>query len=245
LDGVIVILGVLLGLIFAVKGIASFAERKPSQRSPSQLRGNVQLTPPQLPSTPQPPPPAFAFHRLDESMADIFRDAAREAVVRRVPSPPSCRQAGNEPLNVKDILENWRKSLLGLIRLAESNLQLAKSQAGVMNYKGAVEAAATSVENVSRALLHCYGEKPDLNSGQEEPLRLLARRLQGEERAQFEKAIDEAVQLHRNKIVEAYLSEKSIEAPLLNEVRTQRILETAGKIFAQFKRIWTNTSEQR
>jgi DNA-directed RNA polymerase subunit M/transcription elongation factor TFIIS len=229
-----------VGLVFfAVKEIASFEERRPAQRYPSQPRGNLQHTPPQFPSIPQhPPPPSFTFRRLNDSVTDILRDAAREADMRRgVSSPPSYRQPGNEPLNGKNILENWRKSVLGLIRLAESNLQLAKSQAAVMNYKGAVEAAATSIENVSRALLHCYGEKPDLNSGQEEPLRLLARRLQGEERAQFEKAIDEAVQLYRNKIVEAYLSEKSIQAGLLNEARTQQIVEIAMKIVAQFRRI--------
>jgi len=175
---------------------------------------------------------------MNDSVADMPTDAAREADMRRgVSGPPSYWQAENESLNGKNILENWRKSVLGLIRLAESNLQLAKSQAAVMNYKGAVEAGATSIENVSRALLHCYGEKPDLNSGQEEPLRLLARRLQGEERAQFEMAIDEALQLYMNKIVEAYLSEKSIQSTLLNEARTQQIVETAMKIVAQFRRI--------
>jgi DNA-directed RNA polymerase subunit M/transcription elongation factor TFIIS len=170
-------------------------------------------------------------------------------VPRNIYPPPSCPprptpggyhlslQLADERVTSKALVEAWRKSVLGLIRLAVTNLQLARSQAEVMNSKGAVEAAATSIENVSRALLHCYGEKPDLNSGQEEPLRLLARRLQGEERAQFEKAIDEVGQLYWNKTVEAYISEKSIQTPLLNEARTQQILETATKIVAQFRRI--------
>jgi uncharacterized protein (UPF0332 family) len=145
--------------------------------------------------------------------------------------------AGNEPLNGKNMLENWRKSVIGLIRLAESNLKLAKSEFVAMNYKGAVDAAATSIENISRALLHCYGEKPDLNSCQEEPLRLLARRFEGNERVQFEKAIDEAVRIYRNKVVDTYLSEKNIQVQILNKVGTERIVKAAVKIVAQFRRI--------
>lgn len=239
MDGLIVILGILLGLILAAREIFSHAERNPTQRSPPRSGSNVQPTRPQFQRTPTYTPRTLpTFRPLSDSVAGILGEAAREADIRRgIVRPPPYQSGASEAVNGKNLLENWRKSIIGLIKLAESNLQTAKLQAAMMNHKAVAEAAATGVENVSRALLHCYGEKPDLSSGQEEPLRLLARRLQGEERAQFEKAIDEAVQLCRNKIVQAYLSKRNIQAPLLNEAKTQQILETATKIVSQFRQI--------
>jgi DNA-directed RNA polymerase subunit M/transcription elongation factor TFIIS len=155
------------------------------------------------------------------------------------PSPylPLYPQARNEPLNNNKILENWRKSILGLIKLAENNLQRAEFYITTMNYKEAVDAAATSIENISRALLHCYGEKPDPNSCQEEPLRIVARRLQVEERARFEKAVDEAVQIYRNKIFGTCLLENGVQISFLNEARTRQTVEIATKIVVQFRQI--------
>jgi HEPN domain-containing protein len=239
MDAIILIIGILVGLTLVARKICLREEQKAPQRPMIRPSPSFQHTPPQLPTTttytPNPP-----FRRLDESVADILRAAAREAdTVQRTPRPvlPRQGQAGNDAVDVKKILENFRRSVTGLIRLAESNLQAARTQAAMMNYKGAAELAATSVENVSRALLHCYGEKPDQSAGQEEPLRLLARRLQGDEKARFEKAIGEAAQLYRNKLVQAYLSEKGIRAPLLSEDRTQQMLETASRIVAQFRQI--------
>jgi hypothetical protein len=239
LDLPIILLGILIGLILAAKEIAKNERRKATQRPDTQTGDSVQQTPTQLPSTTEYTlPTSFTPRTLNDSVSDILRDAAREADVRRgIPRSPPRSQVANETFNGKRFIENWRQSVVGLIKLAESNLQIAKSQAAILNHKASAEAAATSVENVSRALLHCFGEKPDLNSGQEEPLRLLARRLQGEERARFERAIDEAVQLCRNKIVQSYLSEKNIQAPLLNTAKTQQILETAMRIVNQFKQI--------
>jgi DNA-directed RNA polymerase subunit M/transcription elongation factor TFIIS len=187
-----------------------------------------------------PTPPPVTPSELDDSVSDILRNAAREAralqgAPRRVPSWQ--RQAGDEVVNGKNLIEQWRRSVMGLVQLAERNLQAARSQAAMKNHKAAAELAATSVENISRALLHCYGEKPDQNPGQEEPLKLLAVRLQGEEKNQFERAIREAVQLYRNKMLQTYLSEKDIQAPLLCQERTQQNLETATRIVSQFRHI--------
>lgn len=239
MDGPIIILGILLGLIFAAKEVARYEEWKAAHRSPPQPIGNPQDSPPQLPTAPPyPQPMSITFRRLNDSVPDILRDAAREAEIRRgISRSLPYLHPGSETVNGKNLVENWEKSVLGLIKLADSNLQRAKSQIAMMNYKGAAEAAATSVENVSRALLHCYGEKPDLNSGQEEPLRLVARRLQGEERAQFEKAIGEVVQLCRNKMVEAYFSENGVQGPFLSEAGTKQVLETAMKIVTHFKQL--------
>jgi HEPN domain-containing protein len=239
MDAIILIIGILVGLTLAARKVCLREEEKRRQRPIPRSSLGFQHTPPQLPPTttytPNPP-----FGRLDESVAEILRAAAREAdPLRRAPRPitPRQGQAGNDAVDVKRFLEGFRRSVVGLIRLAESNLQTARTQAGMMNYNAAAELATTSVENVSRALLHCYGEKPDQSAGQEEPLRLVARRLQGEEKARLEKAIGEAAQLYRSKSVQAYLSEKRILAPLLSEDRTQQMLETASRIVAQFRQI--------
>jgi len=239
LDLPILMLGIMLGLILAAKKISSREERNAAQRSRVQSSGSFQPASSGFPSTLMyTPRTSPTFSRLSESVEGILRDAAREADIRQGNTRPHPhRQAEDEPVNSWSLIENWRKSIVGLIKLAESNLHTAKFQASVINHKAVAEAAATSVENISRALLHCYGEKPDLNSGQEEPLRLLARRFQGQEKVRFEKAIDEVVQLCRNRIVQACLAKRNIQAPLLTEARTKQIVETAVRIFTQFRQI--------
>jgi hypothetical protein len=239
MDAIVLIIGILVGLTLVARKICLHEEQKAPQRPMTQPSGNFRRTPSQLPTTTT-YPSTSPFRMLDESVAGILRAAAREAdMLQGAPRPIPTRQGqpGNGAVDVKKILENWRRSIVGLVRLAESNLQAARTQAAMKNHKAAAELATTSVENVSRALLHCYGEKPDQSAGQEEPLRLLARRLQGEEKARFERAIGEVEQLYRNKIIQAYLSEKGIRAPLLSGDRTQQILETATRIVSQFRQI--------
>lgn len=239
MDAIVLIIGILVGLTLVARKICLHEEQKAPQRPMTQPRGIFRRTPSQLP-TATTYPSTSPFRGLDDSVAGILRAAAREADILQGaprPIPPRHCQAGNDAVDVKKFLENWRRSIVGLVRLAESNLLAARTQAAMMNHKATAELSVTSVENVSRALLHCYGEKPDQSAGQEEPLRLLTRRFQGEEKARFEKMIGEAAQLYRNKIIQAYLSEKGIRAPLLSGDRTQQILETATRIVAQFRQI--------
>ena len=239
LDWLITILGALVGLAFTIKVAGQPKAGRMTRRTETWPASNNQSAPPLPAPTPMPMPDSFGF---DDSVPGILRDAANEALLRRGrPRQVPLRQGRAENLitmvNGKNLIDNWRKAVTGLVRLAESNLQAAESQATMNNYKAAAELAARSIENASRALLHCYGEKPDQDSGQEEPLKLLARRLQGDEKAQFEKAIGEAVQLYRDKIVQADLSEKCNQTPLLRKEKTQQMLETATRIVAQFRRI--------
>jgi len=142
-----------------------------------------------------------------------------------------------EDLEVKALLETWRKSVVGLVKLAERNLVLAKQHFGLKRFTRAVDLAATSVENIARALIHCCGEKPDIDSGQEETLRVLIRRFQGEEKSELERAIANVATIHRNKIVLQRLTAQDIEAQLFNEAHTKEIVESASAIVSLFKRI--------
>jgi uncharacterized protein (UPF0332 family) len=83
----------------------------------------------------------------------------------------------------------WRRSIIGLIKLADQNLRLAKQHLTMGEPKIAIQTAATSVENIARALIHGYGGKPDDDLGQEEVLELLSRRFEGKEKEEFEKSI--------------------------------------------------------
>lgn len=242
MDTLIMMLGMLVGLIIAYIFIA-YAQRSSPQ--PAKTPYNT----PQSPSTLQRPPSTETVYRPNDSVSEILRETTEairrithEATIRRQISqppsyPPLYPQTRNTPLNSSQILETWRKSVLGLIKLAESNLQTAKFYIKTMNYYGAVDAAAASVENISRALLHCYGEKPNPNSDQEEPLKMVAGRLQGEERARFEKAINEAMQVHRNKIFGKCILENGIQISPLDEAKTRQTVEGAKEIVIQFRRI--------
>ncbi len=129
--------------------------------------------------------------------------------------------------------------------MAEKNLASAEKIhfAVRRDYRTAIQLALTSVENISRALLHCYGEKPDPGSGQEEALKLLSRRFQGEEKIEFEKAIDTMSHIANNKLSlpysAKYKSALNLQTRLLDETETKKILKSASNVVSLFKRIIT------
>jgi hypothetical protein len=240
LDLLIILLGVLVGLIFTVKEAGKPEAGRALKRIEVQTGSTHHAMPLPFPSMQIRPPTRVTTRSQDDSVPAILREAADEArALRSAPRPlASWRgEAWNDVVDGNHLLENWRTSIIGLVQLSERNLQAARSQAAMNNRKAAAELAVTSVENISRALLHCYGEKPEQNPGQEEPLRLLSRRLQGEEKAQFEKAVGETAQLCRERTVQAEIPEKGVEAPSLCEERTQHVLGIATRIVAQFKHI--------
>jgi hypothetical protein len=128
---------------------------------------------------------------------------------------------------------------MGLIKMAQKNLESARQCASVANNEDAMEAAIRSTENISRALMHCFGEKPELGSGQEEPLRLLARRFIGTEHSDFLKIIEEISQLSRSRTLNRQLARLNIDGTL-NYVKaklTEQMVESASLIFTKFCRI--------
>jgi len=83
-------------------------------------------------------------------------------------------------------IQNWRRSIAGLIRLADQNMRYARTNYSVAKLYEANQYAATAVENMSRALIHCFGEKPDETQDQTDPLRLISSRLDENERKELE-----------------------------------------------------------
>ncbi len=104
--------------------------------------------------------------------------------------------------------------------------------------------ASTGVENIVRALIHCCGGKPDLEPGQEEPLRMLSHRFGGAERIEFEKAVRDVACISHNRMVQKFLSKYNMQTQLLEEARTSQLLERALEVVELFKRIITERYEQ-
>lgn len=153
------------------------------------------------------------------------------------PQPIPSSQVFDDAVSSRTLVGTWRRSVVGLVRLAQRNVTYAKQRLDVGDCKTAVDAAVTSVENVSRALLHCYGEKPLLSSGQEEALKLVCLRFRGNEKVEFERAFEEVVRLYRNKVVQGYLLTHNLGTFLFNKTRASVIVDSASRIVALFARI--------
>ena len=93
------------------------------------------------------------------------------------------------------------------------------------------------IENIARALIHCYGGKPDPSSGQEEALKLLSRRLKGVEKIEFENAPHNVARINQNRIVLKSILRHNVQNQLFDETRTRQIVESASKIVRPFTRI--------
>ncbi len=137
----------------------------------------------------------------------------------------------------QNLVETWCRSVVGLLRLADKNLQSAQGHLKLRNYRNCIMAASTSVENVARALIHCFGGKPDPDSGQQEPLRLSVSRLQNEEKARFEEAVNLVEYIDRNRRTLEHPSTNEIRSHLFDESKAKEILRSASEIISLFKRI--------
>jgi len=137
------------------------------------------------------------------------------------------------------LVEEWRKSIVGLVRLADKNLEFAKENIKMGDYKAACRCVFTSVENIAPALIHCCGGKPDSGSGQEEALRMLSRRFKENEKSEFEKTLNVIACLNCKRRVLTDNLTQNPQASMFDREKTKRTLESASKTVSQFKRIIT------
>jgi len=253
--GIILLVGIILGFMMAI-----LRERSSKQkRSPPQALGAGQIRD-NVPDDRH----NYPDDRWRMSVAGninvatgftTFRDSRRYDLTERLLEHGSGRtvrrevvSGGTQGLSVaprlgsgqvitKTLLENWKRSIVGLIKSADKNLGVAKLNLEVGNYSVSVQAAVTSVENISCALIHCYSGKPDYGSGQEEALRMLARRFKGDEKSEFEKAIDSVAYIYDNRMISKYLLMHNPQEQLFAQVNARQILESASEVVSLFKRI--------
>ena len=212
---------VLLIIISLCLGIASAIYRNSGRREEQKTSGQ---------------PVRYALGRHRELVRRQQRIRRMQELQRRQHS--TMQKAAN--VNGKTLVETWRKSVVGLIRLAEENLAVARHHLETKDCEASVKATSTGVENIARALIHCYGGKPDPNQGQEEALRILSQRFKGEQRAQFERAVDSLARISHNTIALRYISKHNVQIQLLDETKAKQILESALGIVHLFKQILTD-----
>jgi hypothetical protein len=161
------------------------------------------------------------------------QDLTRPGYPATTPSFFTRHSPRNDEAKQKTLINNWRKSIAGLVRLADQNLRLAKQHMMAQKTDEAIQTAATSVENITHAVIHCYGGKPDTDQGQEEALRLLRVRLDGDESEEFEKAI-------RDVALVDMAARVNKQTPQSSERDAEQLLDTASRITMLFKRHLTD-----
>lgn len=167
------------------------------------------------------------------------RGERNQRIPDQIQTAPSGMQQTKER-TANTLAEHWRKSIVGLVKLAEKNLESAKERMKTGDFKAAVQNASTSVENIARALIHCYGGKPDTTPCQEEALRMLSRRFSGDEKTVFEKAVNEIARIGYSETGLQSLSTQKLRFRFLCETKAKQTLESASKIVNLFKRIITD-----
>jgi len=176
------------------------------------------------------------FHQELERSRQRIRRLQELSKVRRIVRLRRTRDKSGSTL-----VKRWRKGIAGLIKLADNNLAIAKYHLEMRRFEQAVEAASTSVENIARALIHCYGGKPDPDSGQEEPLRMLSQRFLEDEKVEFDKAVNTVAHIANTKMSLPYqanhISSRKVQIQSLDEATTRKTLDSASTVVHLFKRI--------
>jgi len=199
---------ILLGAVIALGWICMKSELGRKTQSTSARTGaTTMVSNPIFPGIPYPAHYSTVQPPVQPPVQPTFRPTFQPTLPPTLPRVFPTRQplrvrVANEVVSTKALVETWKESIVGLIRLAQINLARAEQCMDRGDYRAAVESALTSTENVSRALLHCYGEKPYTGSGQGEALGLLVRRFTGKESAEFEKAVEEISRLNESRVVQ-------------------------------------------
>lgn len=229
MEWAVICLGLVLGIILV---------RQKRNVSPKQQKPTHQAPPPDIrPATSQPAQndngslprgtdftiPSNWFPNPANSFSWVSLPPPRPSFLARIHT-----RAPNE--RERALVEDWKKSIIGLIKLAEQNLRIAKQYLMLASYKMSVEHATTSIENIARALIHCYGGKPDSDTGQEEALSLLHGRIEKEEMKEFEDAIHQVARVHTFTLAGKQDQE-------ISEEQAKQTYESALAVANLFKRI--------
>lgn len=228
---------ILLVILLLCIGAAALKGDSTNRRAPTLEREYTTrgLVLPTLPPPDQTPTPSGYRYTVPEinlpypptgqpsTSVEPFRRTSPEQPFRQ-------RRIRERDRETATMIENWKKSIAGLVKLSDKNLTNAKSSFEIKAYRVAVEFARTSLENISRALIHCHGGKPYDERGQEEALRMLLSRFDGQRKTEFEKAIESLDDLGAQ--INSYLTAQS-----LDEATGERILDSAKELTVLFKRM--------
>ena len=175
----------------------------------------------------------------EHSFGYLSERARAEALLRRL---RQSTQARNRVRRIKrnSMVETWHRSIVGLVRSADKNLEQAQQHLKSKNYKDSIRAVSAGMENIARALIHCFGGKPNVDTGQQEPLRMLVSRLNEEEKSEFKQAIDVVVYIDNNRRAVSLHSTNKLQNQPIDEQKNKEILKSALKVNQLFKKIIMN-----
>jgi uncharacterized protein (UPF0332 family) len=123
-----------------------------------------------------------------------------------------------------------------LVKLAEENLRSAELRLKHDDHAESVRTAAIAVENVARALLHCYGEKPNPYSGQGEALRILATRFSELRRPEFGEIVDEVIRINVNREVLRNLPKNEVRKDIFDRTHASQTIGAAKIVISAIKK---------
>lgn len=236
MDEMLFIVCLFLTILVILKELSHPRRVLPSVKSdPPRITSNTSTNDPMGSQQADPPNPLTFY---DPTVLQSMRDRYRESHLRSIvwESRLSGLEHGARE-NPAVYVENWRNSIVGLIALARRNLLSATAFYIQGDYKGSILSSSTGVENISRALIHCYGGKPDPCTGQGEALRLLSRRFDGDERVMFEKTVENvecvSMAVARLKVV----STSVVTGQPFEQEGAKQILEMANNTTYVFRKI--------
>jgi HEPN domain-containing protein len=182
-------------------------------------------------------PPEYYLWRLHTGIPQRHPRSIAAELRRRALLNGHLQRALGAQTNVKALHQAWRRSIAGLLSLAETHLGSAKRKVRLRFYEEAIDDAATSVENIARAVLYCYGDKPNLSSGQGEPLQILAARLNGPEKITLEKIIENVAVINHNRIALKRLETRELKAKLFDSPSARELIERASSVVNALQQI--------
>lgn len=169
---------------------------------------------------------------------DSVRQRRLEELSRRHPYirnlPSLIRRSDRD---AKSLYINWRRAIVGLLILADRNLKSGREKLTLEHYEDAIIDTAISVENAARALIYCYGGKPNTCSGQEEPLRMLATRFPESEREDFERAVETVARIAQNRTVLKNLPPGETKQELFSKRHAKELYRSALEVTSLFNGI--------
>ncbi len=219
----ILLLGIFFGLSAAVYLSLNSKEK---QRPSGSERRRPPILIPNPPSIPIVPPQHNFDHPRIYPPRDVFRP--------RQPVWTSAFRRNNNRRRIF-LVDNWQRSIMGLVELSKRNLEFAKKEFLINNCAGTIRLASASVENISRALIHCYGGKPDVHSGQIEALRLLLQRFTLEEKIQIEEIIGNMDLVYRYKKALKKATKNNFTICSVKKEYAKQVLELSTNIVKYFR----------
>ena len=247
LSSVMIIWGIFGAIILLLMNIEEERRRRPiphqTLRQPIDILSRVPENDPSRSRSANPPP----FHTFPRSTPRSYdwRIAFDNRGRRRFRSLLDRHFLQSKENEIKHLYRNWGRTIARLVKLSEENLRHAELRLKYGEYAESVRNAAIGVENATRALLHCYGEKPNPYSGQGEALRILAARFDELRRPEFSNVIEQVTRVSMNREVLKNLPKNGVRKGIFDRSHSIQTVETAKTVISALKqKIVTNFKDE-